>query len=359
MTLPYGFAQEGCELFIRPASEQLASGQPFTYAQDYSGKGRTLASSAPHPINAVNAAGGKSAIYFDGAANPLKTSASFELRCGWVVARVNEDSFSNYSGLLTDLQDLGILVGNNNDTRFYDFQNDSFEFRSDDQIYPTNDAPAPMNAFRLIFFRFWKPVIVNGIQIGHDRKDATRKGKLSVGLVGLFSRDFDESEIRRHSNSIAADFALALADVYPYQHDYDNGASQSSAQSAVFFDPVRGARISKVLDDSRRALDLKFSGADQKEVSDFLAFYDSHYATAKAFIYRDYRTAPPQDLIGYFDSPYQLSGVNGNFTYSFRFLENKRASGGTVTFEPPRVEYLYDDDGVTLLLDDNGEPFTE
>ncbi len=71
-----------------------------------------------------------------------------------------------------------------------------------------------MNAWRVIFFRFWQPVIFNGVQLGQNRNTTNRKWNDSVALLALYSRNFLESEIRKHSKTIADNFALSLADVY-------------------------------------------------------------------------------------------------------------------------------------------------
>ena len=310
---------DGCELYCDPHQDALASGQPVTYLQDYSGKGRTLASAATNPIYATAQINGKSVVYWDGTMKPLVNNTSFKIQCGWIVAKYDGAAFGGYNGLLTGTATEGILVGSGAaTTKFFNFGNKYFEFRSNDLIYPSSNAAAPMNVYKLIFFRYWQPIIVAGIELGQDRADTTRKWNGRVAFVALYSRDFVEEEIRTYSQNIAFNFGLTLADVYPYQPDTD-GINESSVQAVNFYDPPEGDRISESIGEPKSVLDLKFSGADQKEVETMKAFHKSHYASATPCYYRDYAVTPPVDLEGYITSPYSLSGANNNFNYSFQF----------------------------------------
>ncbi len=312
----------GCEIYIEPQLDAgiFVNGQDVVYLSDFSGKGRTMAGTSTYPSFSSSAINGKAAAVWDGTKNPLKNAAVFTVQCGFLVVKINEATFSNYAGILTDITAFPILVGNNGTTKFFDNLQSAYfyEFRSSDRIYPAADAPAPMNAWRIIFFRFWKPVEVNGIQIGQDRGITGRKAKMSLGLMSLYSRNFLESEIRESSQILADNFALTLADVYPYQADVDN-TPERPVQSVNFYDPPEGDRISEVIDSARKTIDLKFSGADQTEVKAMKKYHAEHYAPALPCLYRDYRFTPPEDIEGYIDSPYDLDGANNDFNYGFRF----------------------------------------
>lgn len=313
---------EQCEIYIEPQLDTIyAPGQPAGYLADYSGNNRTIAAESDYPFYSTPAINGKAAVAWLGTQKPLKNPAVFQVRCGWLVVKYSGATFSGYNGLLGDLDTLGVLVGNGNgSTRFFDFQNLFYEYRTVDRIYPSNIAPAPMNSWRIIFFRFWELVTFNGVQLGQDRTFADRKWNGSVALLALYSRDFHETEIRKHSKIIADNFALPLGDVYPYQADIDN-VPENPAQKVNFYDPPEGDRISEVLSNPKRILDLQFSSADQEEFQRMKAYHTSHYAPAIPCFYRDYRVRPPQDIEGYIDSPYKASGANNDFDYSFRFKE--------------------------------------
>lgn len=314
--LDYEFQQEGTELFCQPYKAAAANGQPFNYVTDQSSFNRTLVELTNPPICSVNQAGGKAAIYFDGTVNPPKNAAVFPVRCGWMVAKITGATFGGYPGLLSDLQDLGVFVGKSGTANFFDFGYDLYEYRTNDRIYPAAAAPAPMDGFKLLFFRFWQSVTFQGVQIGQDRAFSNRKLNGFIAFLGLFSRDFCEKDIRRHSDLIAADFGLSpLADVYPYQA---NVGAQTGGAEAVFFDPRQGSRVSKILNGDQKMMNLRFSSRRNNEVRAMMDYHKAHFPGVKC-IYRDYNLTPPVDLSGYISSPYTLNGSVNNYEYSFDF----------------------------------------
>lgn len=326
--LPVGV---GCELYVEPQldSAEVANGANAASLTDYSGKARHLTAVSNYPVFQIPSVNGRAGVYWDGTKNPLKNTASFAVKCGFMAVKINETTnFSNYAGILTDTVSFPILVGHSGTNHFYDNLQQAylFEFRSNDRIYSRTsetgvfNAPAPINTHKIIFFRYWKPITVTGVQIGQDRTDTARKAKMSFTLLALYSSDFCESEIRAKLQTLATTFGLTLADVYPYQADVDN-TPEHSAQSVNFYDPPEGDRISEVLNNRKRVIDLKFSGADQTEVEAMMKFHDDHYAPALPCIYRDYRFTPPRDIEGYINSPYDLDGSMGDFTYGFNFKE--------------------------------------
>lgn len=313
----------GCELYVEPSLNILVENAAVTNLPDYSDKGRNLTASANQPIYKNNILNTRSMVRYSGSNNPLANAASFQIACGWIVCKYNGANFDNYRGLLTGVdaenQEGDILVSNNIGTKFFYFSNEFYEYRKDDRIYPADDAPAPMNQFALIFFRFWKPITVVGIQIGQQRQFTTRRWNGDVGLVALFSRNFCESEIRANTQIIADYYAFSLADVYPYQAD--KSSPEQSEQLTSFYDPPEGSRISEDIGESKRILDLEFSSRRQKEVKAMQEFHKEHYANGMDCIYRDYKFIPPEDIEGYIDSKYDLDGAVNNFKYSFKFKE--------------------------------------
>lgn len=317
MLLPTG---DGCELYCEPQIMGLTDTDDVSSLTDYSGKNRHLTESDPVPTYHANVVNNKGVIRLDASRNALKNAAVFTIRCGWIVAKFTGATFPTFNGLLSGITTQDILTGNSGGATFFDFGNKYLEFRSNDRIYPASAAPAPMNGFRTLFFRFWNPIITDGIQLGQHRTFTDRRWTGDIGLIGLFSRDFHEEEIRNYSKAIADNFALPLADVYPYLPDRD-GVPQRPAQSVNFYDPPEGDRISEVLDDPKEIFNLKFSGADQTEVKEMRKFWKDHYAPALPCIYRNYKVTPPEDVEGYIDSPYELDGADNDWTYSFRFKE--------------------------------------
>lgn len=321
---------DGCELYCEPHMMNAADNTGITTLTDYSGKGRHLAAAAPVPVFKTNIVGGKSVVRFDGSTQqPYRKSGAVPVRCGWVVAKYSGGATfpppappanAGYKGLLTDFSFGGVLVGNTGDNKWYDFQVPLFEIRTDDRIYAANAAPAPMQQFKISFFRFWKDVVyLDGIQVGRDRTFTDRLWNGDVALVALYSRDFSEDEIRANTKKLAANYGITLADVYPYQADISD-TSETPLQTVNTYDPPEGDRIVEVLDSPKRLLNLKFSVAGEAEARDMKKFHHDHYPEI-ACIYRDYRFTPPEDIEGYINSPYELEGYGGDFQYSFTFRE--------------------------------------
>lgn len=142
-----------------------------------------------------------------------------------------------------------------------------------------------------------------------------------MAFLAAYSRDFAEAEIRANTQSVANYFALTLADnIYPYQPDY-LGVGETGEQDVRFYDPPEGDRISEVVTDSKRVLDLKFSLADNEEIEAMRMIHAAHYGPALPIIIRDYRPSPPIDIEGYFDSQPEIEGGHNLWNYSLKFRE--------------------------------------
>lgn len=318
---------EGLELYCEPTLMAAADNSTLTTLTDYSGKERHLAAAAPAPIFKTNVLGtNKSVVRFDGSSHqPYRKTGLVPVRCGWVVSKYSGGAtfpapMAGYKGLLTDHNYNATLVGSAGENKWYDFLYERFELRSDDRIYPANACPAPMQNFRISFFRYWQGVLYfDGVQLGRDRSFTDRLWNGDVALLALYSRDFTEQEIRAHTKKLAAYFGLTVADVYPYQADTGD-TTETGLRTVNTYDPPEGDRIAEVLDPSRRLLDLKFSAAGEAEVREMKQYHRDHYPEVPC-IYRDYRFTPPEDIEGYIDTPYELEGSTGDFTYTFAFRE--------------------------------------
>lgn len=290
---------------------------------DYSGKGRTLGiTGATAPILKTNIVNGKTVIRFNGTTDPLANATNINIRCGFIVSKYNGATFSNYAGLLSGLTNFDLLTGNIGSSNFFDFQLPTkFEFRSNDRIYSANQAKAPMNAFKLTVFKFWgNPYPLDGIQLGKQRNVNGTKWNGDIGFLALTKRNLHEDIIADYTKKIALHFGLTMADVYPYQADW-NGHTEEPEIGINFYDPPEGERISEVTSPLKQTLDLKFSGADQTEIDTFKPFFNARFTQAMPFIYRDYRFTPPRDFEGYFDSLYEIAGEGNDFSYGFKMRE--------------------------------------
>ncbi|MEZ5421859.1 MAG: hypothetical protein R2682_02035 [Pyrinomonadaceae bacterium] len=324
--LPVG-TNSGCELYCEAQTLGLSNGASVASFTDQSGKARDLTAASSRPTFQTAVLNGKAVVRWSGSQNPLVNAASIPgVRCGWIVAKYTGATFAiDYPGLLTSMLWHSLLLGTpTGGNLFFDPQlidpTQKFEFRSNDRIYAHDAAPGPMNAFKLIFFRLWNPITMDGISLGQDRDFTARKWLGDVALAALYSRTFTEEEIRAYTKVLADNFALTLADVYEYQAD-TTGHDESPEQAVNFYDPPEGDRISEAIDDSKRVIDLKFSAAGQEEVKYMKAFHAGHYPTATPFFYRDYRVTPPEDIECYFDSQYELAGYGNDSGYAFTVRE--------------------------------------
>lgn len=324
--LNYGFKPTDLELFCEASNLALADNANVTSFTDQSVHSRHLTASSAYPTNQTNEINGKPVVRFSGS-NPLKNTSQFTIRCGWILAKYDAAAFPDtadgYKGLLSDLVDKVILSGKRNTAEFYDNNFEFFEFRSNDRITSENDlgelhAPAPMNAFKLIFFKFWTNLDVNGIQLGQELNNANRKWSGDVALLILTSRDFCESEIRAKSEAIATAYNLTLANVFPYQAD--KASTFSDSRLVNFYDPPEGDRILEAIDDTKQVLSLKFTVRQQSEFKKARIVHRNNYPDIP-IIYRNYNIIPPEDVEGYISSELEWSGAVNNMNYGFELQE--------------------------------------
>lgn len=339
--LPYGFdGLNGIELFCEADSLDLTDGENVETFTDQSSHERHLTASSDFPVFQTDEIEGKASIHWNGAQKPLANDAVFTVHCGWIIAKFGAfkfpDTSDGFKGLLTGSDNADILAGKANSTDFFDFSHQDYEFRSNDRIYLASAAPAPMREYRLIFFRFWRNIEMNGVQIGQQRDFTNRQWSGDIPLVILSSAGYCEKVIRERSAAIAAAYGLTLADVYPYTADR-TGYTEQSAQEVNFYTPPEGVQISEALGNAKRKIDCDFTSRRNEEIKAMKLFHAAHYAPALPFIYRNYNCVPPEDIKVYFNSPYTLTGYLNNYAYSFGLIEAEAEIPATDVFNPEVV----------------------
>jgi hypothetical protein len=320
--LNYGFMANEVELFCEASNLALADNANVTSFTDQSVNARHLVTGASYPVNKTNQVNGKAVVRFNNS-NALARTASFNVRCGWIVVKCNESTFSGYSGLLSSGD--GILCSEPTGTKWQTFagtvqetpSHTLFEYRLSDRIQTPFEAP--MNVYKLIFFRFWIPLPVTSIRLGDDRGASFTKFKGDVALLILTSRDFCESEIRAKSQAIATAYGLTLADVIPYQGMKKDAASYGNVDVNIY-DPPEGERIVEIIGSQKRGYELSFEGRSDKEFKAMREYHAAHLYSP-ACLYRDYNILPPEDVEGYIDSPLSKNGAINSINYSFNFKE--------------------------------------
>lgn len=310
--LPLGFRAAGNELFILVDEQNPANNSNAGVLTDYSSHGRDLTTNANFPTFQTNQANGKAVVRFNGTTNnPLRSPAgSFTLACGFVVLKINEATFSNYGGVLTDLSSIEFLVGNQGTANFFDLTPNEarmFEYRLSDKIYPHAATPAPMNSFKVLFFRLWKPVQTNGIQIGQDLFDTARRAKMDLAALILYSNNFCESDIRVNALALANYFGLTVEDVFPYQAVMKS--PMTTSKIVLRSVSIGGQKVTRQKRGAKSSWELGFSSRKGFEYERAKEVWDAHSPNTP-IIYRDYSFIPPKDFI--VDLPDQIQKITNS-----------------------------------------------
>ncbi|MCD9188230.1 MAG: fibronectin type III domain-containing protein [Pyrinomonadaceae bacterium] len=353
----------GLELFLEADTLAGANGASVSSWTDLSGKGRNLTASSNQPTVKTNALNGKKSVNFNGSRNPLKWTGNLEIRCGFAVVKVN--SFASFDGVLTGLANAPILIGGGAGASiFFDVKYKYYEYRLKDRIYSpvetwangerieTLNAPAPVGGFAIIYFKFWTNLQMDGVQLGQDRADASRKFNGEISLIALYNRDFCESEIRNMMRSLSYSYQLPISEVYPYSGMRNDPRTLSTT---VLTDGQREPNV-RVKYSQRRDFALSFNDRTMREIKDFRTFWNQFYP-AQTFIYRDLNLVPPEDTACRFVVP-QEPQINENLnfsTYSFNVFESTWAVGTfTVTNEP----VIPDEAAPIVTLSEFGGPYS-
>lgn len=316
------------ELFLEADRLSVADGGAVSVFTDLSGNNRHLTAAAAPPLIRYNALNNKKEVVWDGTRNPLRYTGNIQIKCGFILFRVS-GAFTDYNGVLTTPSE-GILVGNKFwQDRFFPFDYKYFEFRSGDRIYPQSDAPAPIDRYDIVFFRFASPLAADGVQLGGDRDFAGRKLNGSILLAALYSGNFCESEIRDIQSIIANSYQVKLENVFPAQ---GSKTDQSILRRRVLYSTsISGATKARFKDLSRKSFELKFAARSQKELEKSRKFWDEFYLS-KTFLYRDYNLFPPVDTVVKqpVETDFAYSGSVNLFDYAFSVVEADVLSPGAI-----------------------------
>lgn len=319
--MPTTIFQNGLQLFLEANELAGADGSEVTSFTDLSGNNRHLTASSAKPLINTGAVNSKKSVIWDGTNNPLVYTGDFTFRCGWMVVKVNGAFTGDYQGILSSPENFGILTGIGGSSVLYDFLYDYYEYRKNDRIYPQTDAPAPVDEWAVVYFKFWTNLTVEGIQLGQDRDFTDRKFDGEIALLALYDRDFCEEDVRKNTYSIASSYQIALPDVFPYQGSKDDTMTISKR---VLTDG-QDEPVVRVKRGARKIFDLHFSQRPQAEMFAAEEWWDEFYPT-KRFIYRDYQTIPPVDGVYRFpeDSRFERRGGQTIFSlnYGFQIIES-------------------------------------
>lgn len=165
---------------------------------DSSGNGRHIAGNpANAPVLTENVHEGHPAWYFDGTREPLVYSGAFAVKHAFVLASNEDATFSGYQGLLSGETSGDVLVGADTTTKFYDLGISNVYSNSGTE-YLENNQQSPMSGtFRLVEVKNTTGITLDGIQIGQQRADVTRRWQGHFVEMILFTSVLTTAEIRR------------------------------------------------------------------------------------------------------------------------------------------------------------------
>lgn len=299
---------------------------------DLSGNGRDIVSDPDLPaIDTEAAINDQSVVEFDGTNTPLSSaSASFSVKHIWVVASFSPATFSaNLEGLISGLSSGGILVGAGAaSTNFYDLgYGAAYDYRKNEILYADNAQSAPVNgAWAIMELQHSTGISVDGIQVGQDRGNATRKWIGSFAEAITYSRILSTLERERLYYYFALKYHLwrysGSLPVFPFPADRQR--SEERGKEVYYSDPYDGDPKALIRGGFRRRFSLPFSVRPQAEFEAAEAFHAARYPDpAETFIIRDYRYNPAKEREVRFMSPLaeQGSDVSFRFNYSFEVSE--------------------------------------
>src|SRR5438477_7213818 len=89
-------------------------------ANDYSGNNRHYSTASNKSVLIMNALNAQPGWYFNGSRNPMIYTGSVPFKHLFILASVDEASFSDFRGLFSESTGTTILVGDNGTTKFFD-----------------------------------------------------------------------------------------------------------------------------------------------------------------------------------------------------------------------------------------------
>lgn len=332
MTAPFIYQRD---LLIYAVANELSGsgGANVPSLTDLSGNGRHLTASSSYPVITASAVNGKKAVTWDGSKNPLKYTGELTISAGWLVVKCIGTFASGTRGILTGLTANPILVGAGSNGYFVDYKYPRYEYRVSDRIFSpaetfTNGqysesltAIAPIDIYAIVFFRFFTPITVDGVQLGQNLTNTGTKANFSLALMALYGpqRFFSEDQIRLQTQLFAYEYQLGIYDVFPFYHSKLDTTSRGKDILADDGDEP----ITRIKRPDRSEFDLTFGARSQQEMKTAKAFH-AVFCPSKRFFIRTYDTIPPQNTACRFppDSTFDWSGGNNLFNYGFSVVES-------------------------------------
>lgn len=306
---------------------------------DSSGNERTLlGNESSSPVLTENVLGGHPAWYFDGAVDPLVYTGSVTFKHVFILASNEDATFDGFQGLLTGETSGDVLVGDDGETTFFDLGIDN-EYTMEGTDYLESNQQAPMSgAFRLLEVKNTDGITLDGIQIGQQRADATRKWKGHFVEMICFERELNELEVRQvrlYFNIKFGEFKRGLplyfpsADIVPVvgpSRFYDVPQDYKEITDTWTYEDAT-KDFNEVADDAPRRWEYNYSGVSKEQKVIFDEFW-RQARVINSFYFKDredyvwsnvrieqYNRNHPGHMRWKHEAQFNLVGYNSESTY--------------------------------------------
>ena len=149
------------------------------------------------PVLTENVLGAHPGWYFNGTRDPLTYSGDVTIKHAFILASNEDATFATYQGLLTGETSGDVLVGDNGTTKFFDLGL-GVTYTNEGIAYDEDDQQAPMSGtFRLLEVSLSAGFGLDGIQVGQQKADTSRRWQGHFIEMVLFDRVLTTAEVRR------------------------------------------------------------------------------------------------------------------------------------------------------------------
>lgn len=349
--------------------QQGGSGHHVIY--DSSGNEKTLlGNEVSAPVLTENVLGGHPAWYFDGTPDPLVYTGLITLKHVFILASNEDATFDGFQGLLTGPTSGDVLVGDDGTTKFFDLGIDNL-YSSAGTSYDENDQQAPMSGtFRLMEVKNSDGITLDGIQLGQQKADATRKWKGHfVEMIG-FTRTLSQSDIRQirlYFNIKFGEFKRGLplyfpsADIVPIvgpSRFYDVPQNYKEITDTWEYEDAT-KDFNEVADDAPKRWEYHYAGVSKQQKIIFDEFW-RQARLVNSFYFKDredyvwsnvrveeYNRNHPGHMRWKHEAQYNLVGYNSESVYEPPPEEEGEVPDGALLFDGDPV--LFDGDSITFV----------
>ncbi len=224
---------------------------------DFSLNERDLVAGANPPVLQQNILNGNSAVYFDGTNTPLQWQGTLLVQHLFLVVKIDGETFNGYEGIFSDIASHSLLFGGGpGQSKFYNLGiGQLVKYRKNSADFPETDLQAPMNEFGIIELFFPQGLYVDGLQIGQDLKNVSRKFKGYFVEQLVYSEEKTSCERMKIYEYFAQKFNLWRKNtdnlsIFPFPFNRSSELNETDLVEISEAEGLRGRdRIVRYLDD--------------------------------------------------------------------------------------------------------------